>query len=174
MIFFARTWWNHKIHIEPIRIHTEPIRVVLWERKWEGGGRKRGSKEIRAAKKENKTSVGLPEASGDADGDGQRGVIISAPPPLPRSTNTQSQQTGIPTPCLGFCLGSAWVTEPPMKPHGAGPGPSKHLDLAQGPTLTTSSLVRRAVNLEEPGKSPISPVGGGYAVAKALAPLWRA
>ena len=69
------------------------------------GGRERekekGKKEMNAEKNENKTNA---EAS-ETDGDGWRGVIMSAFPPLLRSRKTQSKQIHTPNSCPGFRLG---------------------------------------------------------------------
>lgn len=72
-------------------------------------------------KKENKTSVGLPEASEDADGDG-RGVSSRQPSLLSHSPENP-KQTDTPNPAWGVCSGSVWVAESLMKPHCADQGP---------------------------------------------------
>lgn len=51
-----------------------------------------------------KEARGIAEAS-DADGDGCRGVIMSALLPFLRARKTQSKQTNTPNPCLGFMPG---------------------------------------------------------------------
>lgn len=83
-------------------MHIEPIRMVLWERKWEEGEQKTGLKGNQC-NEESKTSAGRLGASGDADGDG--GCHHVDPPSPLRSTKTQSKPTDTLHPCLGVLCG---------------------------------------------------------------------